>query len=87
MNIIDMIQAQFAIVSSAIFTRSGSLQDLRNDANTLRNRALLIAQRSNERANRLENKVAALEAEIERLDAAQDEANLIAVGAARLIGE
>jgi hypothetical protein len=87
MNIIDMIQAQFAIVRSAILARAGSLQDLRNDANALRNRALLIAQRSNERANRLENKVADLEAEIERLDADQDEANLIAVGAARLLGE
>lgn len=87
MNIIDMIQAQFALASSAIFTRSGSLQDLRNDANTLRNRALLIAQRSNERANKLENQMAAIEAEIDRLDAEQDEANLIAVGAARLLGE
>lgn len=86
MNIIDTIQAQYATVR-AFFVRAGTVEDLRSDASDLRNRALLIAQRSNERANELENKVAALEAEIERLDAAQDEANLIAVGAARLIGE
>ena len=87
MNIIDMLQAQFAIVRSALLYRAGSMKNLRADADALRNRAILIAQRSNERANLLENKAAFLEAEIERLDDEQDQANLIAAGAARLLGE
>lgn len=87
MNIIAILRTQFDLVRSGLFNRAGSLDDLLADAKRLQQRALLISERNNERANALENERARLEAEIERLDTETDEADLIAVAASRLLGE
>ena len=87
MNIISILRTQFDLVRSGLFNRAGSLDDLLADAKRLQQRALLISERNQERANELENERARLEAEIERLDAETDEADLIAVAASRLLCE
>lgn len=87
MNLIEALRTQFDLVRSALFARCGTMDDVLADARRLRARAILISQRNNERANDLENKRAAIEAEIERLDDEAAEADLIAVGASRLLGD
>lgn len=87
MNFITTARAQLAFVKSALFSMAGTLADLERDIENLRLRAHLISERNNDRANDLENQRAALEAEIERLDAETDECDLIRVGAHRLLGK
>ena len=87
MNINVALRTILDLVRMRLFVRAGSLDDLLADAKRLQQRALLISERNQERANELENERARLEAEIERLDNESDEADLIAVAAARLLGE
>ena len=87
MHIIAILRTQFDLVRAAVFYRAGTLDDLLEDARRLQARALLVSQRNNDKANELENQRAALEAEIARLDAEADEADLIAVATSRLLGE
>ena len=87
MHIIAILRTQFDLVRAAVFSRAGTLDDLLEDARRLQVRALLVSQRNNDKANELENQRAALEAEIARLDAEADEADLIAVATSRLLGE
>lgn len=87
MNIIVTLRTSLDLVRARLFGRAGSLADLLADAKRLQQRALLISERNQHRANELENERARLEAEIERLDTETDEADLIAVAAARLLGE
>lgn len=85
--IITTLRAQLSLIKSGLFGRAGTIASLRNDALNLKTRALMIAERNNERANVLEIEIAEREQLIEQLDTEADEANLIAAGAARLIGE
>ena len=87
MNINVVLRTILDLVRMRLFVRAGSLADLLADAKRLQQRALLISERNQERANELENERARLEAEIERLDTETDEADLIAVAASRLLGE
>ena len=87
MNINVALRTILDLARTRLFVRAGSLADLLADAKRLQQRALLISERNQHRANELENERARLEAEIERLDTETDEADLIAVAAARLLGE
>jgi len=87
MNTLIALRAHLYSLRTAVFSRAGTIETLRADARTLKATGLLIAHRNNERANVLENQMAAIEAQIEALDIEVDEANLIAIGAARLCGE
>lgn len=87
MNIIVALRTSLDLVRTRLFDRAGSLDDLLSDAKRLKQRALLISERNQDRANDLENERARLEKEIERLDSETDEADLIAVAASRLLGE
>lgn len=87
MNILVALRTSLDLVRARLFDRAGSLDDLLADAKRLQQRALLISERNQDRANELENERARLETEIERLDTETDEADLIAVAASRLLGE
>ena len=86
MNLMQALFARAENLIAAVRNKAGSLADLQDDAKRLRTRALLIAQRNNDEANDIENDIARLEAEADRLDVEADEANLIAVAMRRLVG-
>ena len=87
MNILTTLRTQFDLARTALLSRAGTLDNLTADLSRLQTRALAVAEASNEKANNLENQVAALQSEIAHLDLEQDEASLIAVGAGRLLGK
>jgi uncharacterized protein YlxW (UPF0749 family) len=86
-NIVSAIRAQFALIRTALFSKAGSVESLNNDVRALRTRAAVLAESLQDRANTLENKVADMNNEIDRLDTETDEAQLLQVAMSRLLGE
>lgn len=76
---------QQAILAAFAPARPDSIAAIETAMYALVERARLLSDRNNERANELENQRAALQAEIERLDAETDEADLLVVGLHRTL--
>jgi peptidoglycan hydrolase CwlO-like protein len=87
MNIMSLLRVQIGLILDSTFRRSGSVADLEADLGRIVRRSRLLSERNNERANVLESQQAAIQDEIERLDAEVDEAQLIELGARRLLGQ